>query len=64
MIAPDVKPEEPAKPADNKGDKDKPKDAVVKDTSATTQDHTAGLLMGFVTLAGAVIITNKKHEKE
>ncbi|WP_270819508.1 hypothetical protein [[Eubacterium] hominis] len=70
VIAPDVKPEEPAKPvkptkpADNKGDKDKPKDAVVKDTSATTQDHTAGLLMGFVTLAGAVIITNKKHEKE
>lgn len=70
VIAPDVKPEEPAKPvkptkpADNKGDKDKTKDAVVKDTSATTQDHTAGLLMGFVTLAGAVIITNKKHEKE
>lgn len=64
VIAPDVKPVKPTKPADNKGDKDKPKDAVVKDTSATTQDHTAGLLMGFVTLAGAVMITNKKHEKE
>lgn len=69
VVEPDVKPDEtkpvkPTKPADNKGDKDKPKDAVVKDTSETTQDHTAGLLMGMVTLAGAIIVTNKKHEKE
>ena len=69
VVAPDVKPEEPTKPvkptetkpAENK---DKPKDAVVKDTSKTSQDHTAGLMMGFITLAGAVIITNRKHEKE
>lgn len=72
VVASDVKPEEPTnpvkptkptetKPAENK---DKPKDPVVKDTSETTQDHTAGLLMGMVTLAGAIIVTNKKHEKE
>lgn len=72
VVAPDVKPEEPTnpvkptkptetKPAENK---DKPKDAVVKDTSKTSQDHTAGLMMGFITLAGAIIVTNKKHEKE
>lgn len=70
VLAPDAKPEEPTnpvkptQPAETKpADTEKPKD-VVKDTSETTQDHTAGLLMGMVTLAGAIIVTNKKHEKE